>query len=95
MIIIRDGQRWVCEKTRRAGMIIDIRGLWRGDTTGLLLYRNASSTRRAIGKISVHELRRNWRLMSCAHKDLADECGLCVCPFHGAAECDCLAEVRS
>lgn len=94
MIIIRDGQRWVCEKTRRVGMIVDIRGLYSGSTE-FLLYANVTSTRRALGKISVHELRRNWRLMSCAHEELADDCGLCVCPFHGAAECDCLAEVQS
>lgn len=91
MISVRDYQRWVCVKTRRKGMIVDITGIWRGhDPMGeVLLYSNVTSSRRARGKISVWELRRNWRLVSCAHEELADDCDKCKCPFHGVEGCDC------
>lgn len=89
MIIVRDRQKWVCVKTKRAGMMVRIVGLWRGAEAGTMCYRKVSGPRSSIGKITARELRRNWRLVSCEHEDLGADCVSCTCAFHGDSGCTC------
>lgn len=96
MITIRDGQVWVCVRTKRTGRMLRVTGLH--SVTGnaaLLTYASVNQVPRSTGKIDARELRRSWWLVSCGHTDLPEHCVLCACAFHGVRDCDCVAEARA